>query len=229
MAEILIGDYGLIVSTSREAEVTIPVAGGEVPEGTWVEVSGKSGMANSPWADLDLGDIYYEPNAAGMAAGLLQDDAYYPLTENVIGFARSWQAELARNPIDTTALKDLQSTNIYGRSNFTGTIGGFLVTDDAQIDEITRRFVETIKIDGSLANTVVTKLEINTDPLSFIGYTLKKEANKDFIEAYWLPSIDLGTLTVGSEVGGLTDFSTPITLAPDDLGRTFKRYEIKLR
>ena len=176
-------------------------------------------------AGLKAGDPFYEPNPTATALDLAVGDTYLPLTELVIGFARGWSLEFARNPIDTTALVDEQNTNIYGRPNLTGNMTGFLVTDDANIDATTQRFLETIKIDGSTgASTTVSKLEINTEPLAFIGYTLKKEANRSFIEAYYMPSMDLGTLTVGSEVGGLTDLTVPVTLRAG----TVKRVEITL-
>ena len=210
MAEILIGDYGLITSAVRGAEVTA-AAGDHIAEGTWVEIT--TADAAGPWAiaGLKVGDPFYEPNPDASALALVVNDAYLPITESVIGFARSWQIEFTRNPIDTTALVDEQSTNIYGRPTLTGTLGGFLVTDDAVLDATTQRFVETVKIDGSAATTV-SKLELSSDPITFIGYTLKPAANRPFIEAYYMPQMDLGTWTVGAEVGGLTEVSVPITL-----------------
>ena len=148
MAEILIGDYGLITNGVKGVEVTA-AAGDHIAEGTWVEIT--TADAAGPWAiaGLKVGDPYYEPNPDASALALVVNDAYLPITEGVLGFARSWQIEFTRNPIDTTALVDTQSTNIYGRPTLTGTLGGFLVTNDDILDAATQRFVETIKIDGS--------------------------------------------------------------------------------
>ena len=222
MAEILIGDYGLIARAEKGAETTA-VAMANVAEGTWVEITAVDPAG--PWAlgGLKVGDPYYEPNPTATALTLVATDAFMPITQHVIGFARGWSMEFARNPIDTTALKDLQNTNIYGRPNLTGNLAGFLVTDDSEMDIVTQRFIETVKIDGTAATTV-SRLEIETEPLAFIGYTLKVESGRAFIEAYYMPSMDLGTLNVGSEVGGLTDLTVPITLRQGSV----KRVEIKL-
>ena len=211
MAEILIGDYGLITSIAKGVAV-VAAAGDSVPEGTWAEIVVADPAGPWAMAGLKVGDPVYEPNPAATALDLVVNDSYQPITELVIGFARGWSLEFARNPIDTTALSDEQNTNIYGRPNLTGNMTGFLVTDDENIDATTQRFLETVKVDATGAATTVSKLEINTEPLAFIGYTLKKDANRPFIEAYYMPSMDLGTLNVGSEVGGLTDVTIPVTL-----------------
>ena len=143
---------------------------------------------------------------------------YYVLTENIIGFARGWNIELTRNSLDTTALKDVQSTSVFGRATAGGSINGFLVTNDTVADEAIRRFMTTYQISAS---GVVTAIEKISDPLTFIGYTLKKSANKPFIEAFYLPEMDIGTLNVGSEVGGLSDFNTPLGLRSGEISRYF--------
>ena len=145
-------------------------------------------------------------------------DTHKVLTEHVLGFARGWNIELARTTIDTTALKDQQSTSIFGRPTAGGNISGFLVSNDSNADEAIRRFMDTYKI---AADGTVTTLQRNTDPLTFIGYTLKQAANKAFIDAYYLPRMDIGTLNIGAEVGGLTDFNSPLALRSGAIARYF--------
>lgn len=226
--ELLIGDYGLLTAPTLGADVS---GDGTVtiPTGTWVEVTAKT--AAGVFANVDVGDLYYEAKAMGIAP--LTGETYKVLTETIVGFIRNWQIEFTRTSIDTTTLRDEQSTSIFGRPNLSGTIGGILVTGtatagDADIDIALQRFMESYKIDASIAATTITKVEKNTDPISLIGYTLKPGANKPFIEAYYLPFMDFGTFTVGSEVGGLTEFSSPISAGLDPFSRGVKRYVITL-
>ena len=209
--EILTGDHGLITAPKRGANEIIGDAAIKIAPFTWVEVTAKA-AAGSTFGDIPVGGIYMTPAEIAPPVG----DKWYVLTENIIGFARNWSMEFTRSAIDTTVLKDLQGTSIYGRPTAGGTIGGFLVTNDSDIDEAIRRFMVTYKISSA---GVVSAIEQSTEPLTFIGYTLKKEANKPFIEAYYLPKMDLGTLNVGSEVGGLSDFNTPLTLRSGAISR----------
>ena len=228
--ELLIGDYGLLTAPTLGAEVT---GSGSVviPQGSWVEVTAKG--STGLFANIDVGDLYYEAQAMGDATPPTSSESYQVLSETIVGFIRNWQVEFTRTSIDTTTLRDEQSTSIFGRPNLSGTIGGILVTGtpstgDADIDVALSRFMESYKIDSSTTTTTVTKVEKNTDPISLIGYTLKPGANKPFIEAYYLPFMDFGTFTVGSEVGGLTEFSSPISAGLDPFSRGVKRYQITL-
>ena len=207
--EILTGDNGLITTVARSGDAVST----KIDPNNWVEVAGKAD-SSSKFGDVPVGGIYFAPVEITPATG----DTYYALNELIVGFARSWNIELARTSIDTTALKDEQSTSIFGRPTAGGSIGGFLVTNDAQADEAIRRFMDTYKIDAAGA---VTSIKRSTDPLSFIGYTLKRESNKAFIEAYYLPQMDIGTLNIGSEVGGLTDFNAPLALRSGAISRYF--------
>ena len=208
--EIIIGDYGLIT--------TIVIAGEDktdkIPPYTWVQVTEKA-EASSKFGTVPVGGLYYSPVEITLSSG----DKWKAITEAILGFARSWQVEFARNSIDTTALKDLQSTSIFGRPTVTGSIGGFLVTNDAGADSAIARFMDTHKI---AADGVATTIKRNTNPLAFIGYTLKREANRPYIEAYHMPNMDIGSLTIGTEVGGLTDFTSPLALRSGAIAR----YEI---
>ena len=207
--EIIAGDFGLITA-GRPADTAVNTA---IPPYTWAEVTAKA-SSSSVFGDIPVGLAFMSPVSVTPASG----DMHKPLTEQVIGFARGWNIELARTTIDTTALKDQQSTSIFGRPTAGGNINGFLVTNDAQADEAIRRFMDTYKIaaDGS-----VSSIKQSTEPLTFIGYTLKQAANKAFIEAYYLPKMDIGTLNVGSEVGGLTDFNSPLALRSGRIARYF--------
>lgn len=201
--EILTGDFGLFTQVERTAGSTTT---DNIPTGDWIEVAAKA-TSNSKFGTIPVGGLYYNPTAA--AISVTSGDTYYVLTENVIGFARGWSVELNRNNIDTTALKDLQSTSIFGRTTVTGNINGFLVANDGEAEEALKRFMTIYKISDTGVATTVAR---DTGPLSFIGYTLKRSANKNIISAYYLPSMDIGTLTVGSEVGGLQDFTVPLAL-----------------
>lgn len=206
--EILTGDFGLITSTARAGAVVTGAM--NIDAYTWVEIATK-GTA-SVFGDIPVGGIYYTPIMIPGVVG----DSWYVLTENILGFARGWNIELTRNSLDTTALKDVQSTSVFGRPTTGGSINGFLVTNDTEADEAIRRFMTTYKIDLAGA---VTSIEKSSDPLTFIGYTLKRASNKAFLEAYYLPEMDIGTLNVGSEVGGLSDFNTPLGLRSGEITR----------
>ena len=228
--ELLIGDYGLLTAPTLGMEIT---GNGtlKIPTGSWVEVTAKA--STGIFSNIDVGDLYYEAQVATNAAAPATGEMYKVLSETVVGFIRNWQIEFTRTSIDTTTLRDEQSTSIFGRPNLSGTIGGILVTGeaatgDADIDIALQRFMESYKIDASSTTTTVAKVEKNTDPISLIGYTLKPASNKPFIEAYYLPFMDFGTFTVGSEVGGLTEFSSPISAGLDPFSRGVKRYVITL-
>lgn len=208
--EIIIGDYGLITNIVTSGEDKTD----KIPPYTWVEVSEKA-SASSKFGDIPVGGLYYSPVEITLTSG----DKWKEITESIIGFARSWQVEFARNSIDTTALKDLQSTSIFGRPTVTGSIGGFLVTNDAGADVAISRFMDTHKV---AATGAVTTIKRNASALAFIGYTLKREANRPYIEAYHMPNMDIGSLTIGTEVGGLTDFTSPLALRSGAIAR----YEI---
>ena len=228
--ELLIGDYGLLTAPTLGAQVTGD-GSVKIPTGSWVEVTAKA--STGIFSNIDVGDLYYEAQAATNAVAPATGENYMVISEVTVGFIRSWQIEFTRTSIDTTTLRDPQSTSIFGRPSLSGTIGGILVTGeaatgDADIDLALQRFMESYKIDASSTTTTVDKVEKNTDPISLIGYTLKPGANKPYIEAYYLPFMDFGTFTVGSEVGGLTEFSSPISAGLDPFSRGVKRYVITL-
>ena len=211
--EIITGDFGLItVVAHNNTKVKT-----DIPSGAWVEVAAKDSASN--YGAVAVGDLYYNPTAN--AYSVTGDDEHYVLTEQILGFATGWSIELTRNPIDTTALQDEQSTSVFGRPATSGTINGYLVANDTNADAALRRFVATYKISDAGVATLVDR---EFTPLAFIGYTVKREANKGFIEAYYLPEMDLGTLNIGSEVGGLIDFNSPLALR----GGSIKRYTIDL-
>ena len=227
--ELLIGDYGLLTAPAIAAAEVSGNGTTALTEGAWVEVTALA-AASSEFQNIVVGDLFYAGKSGIMPP---TGDKWKPLTESIVGFIRSWQLEFARTSIDTTTLRDLQSTSIFGRPTLSGTLGGILVTGDpatgdADIDIALKRFVESYKFDFTSATTTRERVEIETDPIALIGYTLKKAANKPFVEAYYMPTMDFGNFTVGSEVGGLTEFSSPMSLGLDPLSRGIKRYEIAL-
>lgn len=229
MAQILLGDFGHIVAANTRGAVRTDNTA--LADGTWAIIISKA-ATNSGFDDFDVGDLYYQN---GSTKPTLGSGDSYRIIRNIdsetdkaandpsLLFAKSWQLEFARNQIDTTVLTDKQSTAIFGRPTISGTLGGILITDDDEMDKVIQRFVKSYKIGSS-----IEVLDIDTEPLAFLGYTLKKSAGKEFIEAYWMPAVDIGTLTVGAEVGGITEFSVPITLASTKEGKSIKRYAINL-
>ena len=210
--EKLTGDFGLITRVSAVGSEVTSTASDALDAGNWLEVT-ELASSNSKFEGLNVGDLFYVPVDDWDAAS---GDKYMLLTEVTIGFATGWSIELARNPIDTTTLKDTQSTSIFGRPSTTGSINGFLVANDSQADVFMQRFMRTIKISGTGGIEV---LEKSSDPLTFIGYSLKRESNRPYLEAYYLPRMDIGTINVGSEVGGLIDFNAPLTLRSGEITR----------
>ena len=211
--EILTGDFGLITTIARSGAASA----GAIASGDWVEVAAKKD--GSDFGAVAVGDLFYNPTASAITTS--GGDTQYALTEQILGFATGWSIELARNPIDTTALQDEQSTSVFGRPTTSGTINGYLVANDTNADAALQRFVDTYKISAAGVATLVAK---SAAPLAFIGYTIKAAANRPFIEAYYLPEMDIGTINIGSEVGGLIDFNAPLALR----GGSLKRYSITL-
>ena len=219
---ILQGDYGRLTSTALGTE-SVGGTNKRVSKG-WVQITAKAGT--SAFTNLSVGDLYYDDRADNARLAVTDDDdKWKPITETTLNMVKSWQLEFTRNQIDTTVLKDPVSTSVYGRPNVTGTITGLLIAGDSGLTTAMSRFFETKSISSSGS---VTKTDIDTDPISFLGYTLHSDAKKDYMEAYYLPSIDLGSITIGAEVGGLTEFSSPITVGYDSLNRGIKRYLVDI-
>ena len=210
--EKLTGDFGLITNVVSIGNEETSSGSDSLDAGSWLEITALAN-SSSKFEGLAVGDLFYVP---ADDFDLTSGDKYKLLTENTIGFATGWSIELTRNPIDTTALKDTQSTSIFGRPTTTGTINGYLVANDKQADLWIQRFMRTVKISGTGGISLLEKV---STPLTFIGYSLKRESNRPYLEAYYLPQMDIGTISVGSEVGGLIDFNAPLVLRSGEITR----------
>ena len=238
--EILQGDYGLVTAPSLDSEVTGDGTA-KIAQGKWVEVTALAsgtGIFASGTAEknrIKVGDLYYETNTAANATAPASSDKYRPLGDQVLTSAKSWSVEFTRNQIDVTTLRDPQSVNIFGRPTVAGTIGGLSLTGkpddtDKEVDPTFAysRFFETYEISNSNNTITILRQMKNTTPVNILCYTLKAAENKAYIEAFYMPLVDFGTISVGAEVGGLTEFSSPISLGSDSLARGIKRYLIDL-
>ena len=212
--EVIVGDFGELWTGTLADESSAALAKGDI-----VEVTAKGD--SSKFGAVPVGGAYYAPVAVTLATG----DKYKKFNQEKLTFVRSWNIELTRNSVDTTVLNDEQSTSVFGRPTLSGTVAGYLVTGDPQMDAAYKRFMDSYVIanDG-----VATKLAKDSSAFAFIGWTLKADANKNQLEFFYLPKADLGTISIGAEVGSLSEFSAPISLAADEQGRGITRYTVDL-
>jgi len=172
------GSKNYLYLGTRSAEVTT----GDLVEGTWYKITGKTVAASALPATSVLGDVFKCNGSITLAVG----DKVIPFTLEKLAFVTNVPNSSSKEKFENTVQTDDVKSYIEGdKSEKSGTINGYFIVEDDTVKKIQRRFNRVVEYSGA----TVTYSDVEVGVLDFfLGRNETTEVGD--VECFeYLPSI----------------------------------------
>lgn len=139
-------------------------------------------------------------------------DDVAPATFENMCYVQNGSIDFSRDEIETTTLCDDIKTFTAGRTDLSGSFDGVYEAGNAEILELTNRFIDTVELDA--AGSTATVSQQNNDTF-YLQFEVNKESTKDEpVQFYFMP-VTILTAASGLTQGSAQTFTSTFRVTDD--------------